>query len=132
MTNEELIEKAAAAVHAKKTGDCTSGDVGCALETENKNMYTGVCIDTVSGMGFCAEHAAIAAMVNAREYRIKTIMAVWEDEKGDVFVLHPCGRCRGFMRQINEDNMETDVILGSNRVVTLKDLLPYQDNFCRV
>ncbi|WP_199315039.1 helix-turn-helix domain-containing protein [Streptomyces cadmiisoli] len=40
-------------------------------------LHSGVCIDTGSGTGFCAEHAAIAAMVAAREYRIAKVVAVW-------------------------------------------------------
>ncbi|MDD5464414.1 MAG: cytidine deaminase [Candidatus Moranbacteria bacterium] len=125
MTNEKLIKLAASVVHSKKMGDNTSGDVGCALLTDKGNVYLGVCIDTMSGMGFCAEHAAIAAMVTAREYRVKKIVAVWKDKKRKVFVLHPCGRCREFMRQVDKGNMETEVILDKDRVVKLKDLLPY-------
>lgn len=132
MTTLQLIKLAASVVHSNKIGDFTSGDVGCALLSEKGNVYTGVCIDTMSSMGFCAEHAAIAAMVTAREYRIKKIVAVWKGEKGDVFVLHPCGRCREFMRQMDERNMEAEIILGKDRVVKLKELLPYEDDFCKV
>lgn len=71
MTNEKLIKLAASVVYPKKLEDRTSGDVGCALLTDSDKVYTGVCIDTISGMGFCAEHAAIAAMVTDRQYRIK-------------------------------------------------------------
>ncbi|PIZ70953.1 cytidine deaminase [Candidatus Peregrinibacteria bacterium CG_4_10_14_0_2_um_filter_43_11] len=131
MTHEKLINLAASVVKSVKMGDNTSGDVGCALLSDKDNVYTGVCIDTMSGMGFCAEHAAIAAMVTAQEYKIKTIVAVWKNEKGEAHVLHPCGRCREFMRQVNKENMETDVILGKNRVVKLKTLLPYEDDFSK-
>ena len=133
MTNKELIKLAASVVHSKKVGDFTSGDVGCALISENNNVYTGVCIDTSSSMGFCAEHNAIGSMVTKGEYKIKKIVAIWKDEKnGDVCVLHPCGRCREFMRQLNQDNMEAEVILGKDKAVKLKDLLPYEDDFSKV
>ena len=132
MTNEKLIKLAASAVKSKKTGDFTSGDVGCALLSEKGKVYTGVCIDTMSSMGFCAEHNAIGTMITAGEYKIKKIVAVWKGKKGEVHVLHPCGRCREFMRQVNKNNMETEIILGKERVVKLKELLPYKDDFCRV
>lgn len=132
MTNGKLIKLAASVVKSKKMGENTSGDVGCALLSDKGNFYTGVCIDTTCGMGFCAEHAAIAAMVTAREYKIKKIVAVWKDKKRNVHVLHPCGRCREFMRQIDKRNMETEVILGKDMVVKLKDLLPYQNDFSKV
>jgi len=87
----------------------------------------------MSGMGFCAEHAAIAVMVTKREYRIKKIVAVWKDKKKrSVHVLHPCGRCREFMRQIDKRNMETEVILGKDKTSKLKELLPYKDDFSKV
>jgi cytidine deaminase len=83
-----------------------------------------VCIDTGSGTGFCAEHAAIAAMVTAGEYRITAIVAVWRDEQDRLYVLPPCGRCREFIRQIDPANLETTVILGGQRSVPLRELLP--------
>ena len=41
------------------------GHVASALSTESGHLFTGVCIDTGSGTGSCAEHSAIAAMVRA-------------------------------------------------------------------
>jgi hypothetical protein len=38
------------------------GHVASSLVTDAGNVYSGVCIDSGSGTGFCAEHAAIAAM----------------------------------------------------------------------
>lgn len=133
MTNEKLIKLAASVIKTKKTGDdFISGDVGCALISEKGKTYTGVCIDTQSSMGFCAEHNAIGSMVTDGEYKIKKIVAVWKDENGDLYILHPCGRCREFIRQIDQSNMETDVILGKDKVVKLKELLPYQEDFKKV
>ena len=132
MDTEKLIEQAKSVIRARKNGDFTIGDVGCALITDKSNVYLGVCIDTSSSMGFCAEHNAIGSMVTAGETRIKKIVAVWKDKKKGVFVMHPCGRCREFMRQIDKRNMEAEVILGKNRVAKLKDLLPYKDDFSKV
>jgi cytidine deaminase len=100
------------------------GDVGATLVTDRGNVYSGVCIDTASGTGFCAEHAAIAAMVTAGEYRIARIVAVWKDENGTTLVLPPCGRCREFIRQIHPENIDSEVVLGRNESVKLRDLLP--------
>ena len=123
-TNEELIDSAAGVINPKWVGDRLFGDVGCALVTRRGTLYLGVCIDTASGTGFCAEHSAVAAMVTAGEYGIERIVAVWKDESGATYVLPPCGRCREFVRQINEDNLKTDVILGRDKVSKLGDLLP--------
>jgi cytidine deaminase len=128
MTNEELIERAASVINPRRVGDHLFGDVGCALVTDKGNVYLGVCIDVGSGIGFCAEHSAIAAMVTTGEYRIKKIVAVWQDEQ-DTFILSPCGRCREFMRQIDEQNIEAEVILDRDKVVRLAELLPHHDWF---
>lgn len=124
VTNEELIDAATGVLNPRMVGDRLFGDVGCALVTEDGNLYRGVSIDTASGTGFCAEHGAIAAMVTAAEYRIGKIVAVWRDDEGAVYVVPPCGRCREFMRQIDEGNLDTVVILGKDDASMLKELLP--------
>ena len=45
---------------------CTAGGVSAALLTASGNIFTGICIDTHSSLGFCAEHAAIAEMLKHR------------------------------------------------------------------
>ena len=122
-----LIAEAEAVVHRRVVADRLFGDVGCALRTHAGNVYRGVCIDTGSGTGFCAEHAAIAAMVTAGETRIATIVAVWKDDAGKTVVLPPCGRCREFIRQVDPANLDADVILGRDRIVKSRELLPYHD-----
>ena len=123
--HEDLIETAAAVLEPHVVDGRLFGDVASTLVTESGNRYSGVCIDTGSGTGFCAEHGAIAAMVTAREYRIARIVAVWRDAAGALYVLPPCGRCREFMRQIDPANLElTEVILGLDTSAKLADLLP--------
>ena len=123
LTNREMIEKAKTVLRPRKLSlENSAGDVACALLSANGNLYLGVCIDINSGIGFCAEHSAIAAMITAGESAISKIVAVW----GDNTVLPPCGRCREFMYAIDETNLEyTDVILGEDSVVKLKELLPH-------
>jgi cytidine deaminase len=123
MTNEELIERARSVVSPRKIAHgFTVGDVGCALLTEKGNLHVGVCIDAGGGMGFCAEHSAIASMITHGEQGIRKIVAVL----GDGTILPPCGRCREFMRQIDGRNMDrTEVLLGKDEAVKLRDLLPY-------
>jgi cytidine deaminase len=129
MTNEELIECAARVLKPHTTADGRLfADVGATLLTDKGNAYSGVCIDTGSGTGFCAEHSAIAAMVTSGEYRITKIVAVWRDKgNGKLYVLPPCGRCREFIRQIDEANLETEVVLAKDKTLKLKELLPYHE-----
>ena len=123
----DLIQAAQAVLRPHRVGDRLFADVGAALDTVTGQRHVGVCIDTPSGTGFCAEHAAIAAMVTAGEYRVARIVAVWRNEQGDLHVLPPCGRCREFISQIDPTNLETEVILGAERSVALRELLPARD-----
>ncbi len=128
LTNRTLIQKAKAVAGRKKASENFEyGNVGCALLTDKNNVYLGVSIDTACGMGFCAEHAAIASMLTHGEKKIKKIVAV--SDKGTV--RYPCGRCREFIFQLNEDNKsDIEVITGKDESLPLRALLPkpYRDN----
>jgi len=126
-SHDDLIEAATRALNPHREGDRLFGDVASTLVTDQGNQFSGVCIDTGSGTGFCAEHAAIAAMVTAGEYRIERIVAVWRDETNRLYVLPPCGRCREFIRQINSGNINTRVVLGRDHSVRLSQILPFHD-----
>lgn len=122
MEFNKLIEIAKDSLNPVKHNEfCESGGVACALVTDKGNVYTGVCIDVSSGMGFCAEHAAIANMITNRETRIDKIVAIGWNHR----VYPPCGRCREFISQINTENSSTEILVDDNKVVTLKELLPY-------
>ena len=121
MNFEELIKIANDTLNPRELSNSSyAGSVAAALVTDKGNVYKGVCIDTPCSMGFCAEHAAIAAMITAGESRIEKIVAVCEG-KG---IVSPCGRCREFMYQINYDNLKTEVLLNCG-TFTLTELLPH-------
>jgi cytidine deaminase len=120
ISNKELIEKAKAVIKPRKIKHGSIGDVGCALITDRGNIYVGVSIDTSCGMGFCAEHSAIAAMVTQGEYVVRKIVAVVKNG----IPIPPCGRCREFIHQIHEENINAEVVVGEDKSDKLKDLLP--------
>ncbi len=127
VSSKELIRAAEAALNPHTVDDRLFGNVAAALVSTGGNRYLGVCIDTGSGTGFCAEHAAVAAMVTAGEYRVARIVAVWRDELGRLCVVPPCGRCREFIRQIDAFNLDTEVVIGPERSVLLRELLPHHE-----
>ena len=102
------------------SADVRAGDVAAALVTASGRVHTGVCIDTACSLGFCAEHAAVAEMVKARECEVRMIVAV--NSEGEI--LPPCGRCRELLWQLSPRNATTWVILGADRGRTLAELLP--------
>ena len=99
------------------------GHVACALLTDKGNVYTGISINAKCGIGFCAEHSAIADMLKAGESRIVKIVS---SSKNDVVV--SCGRCLEFIRQINEENVNAKVLLKTGDVKTVDELLPIRWN----
>lgn len=120
MESTELIRIARETLNPRTLSEnASAGTVAAALETDLGHIYRGVCIDTPCSMGFCAEHAAIAAMITAGESRIVQIVAVSERAG----VVPPCGRCREFMFQINRENLDCRVIL-KDKALTLAQLLP--------
>jgi cytidine deaminase len=122
ITDGELWERARATLNPRTLSKhADSGGVACALVSSGGNVYVGVCIVTDCGMGFCAEHTAIGAMVTSGESTILTIVAV--DKHGRT--LSPCGRCREFIFQVDRANALTRVLLGEGHVSTIAELLPH-------
>ena len=119
--HQELIDRAKTVLGEFQLAehDLTAGSVGCALMTHKDNIYTGICLDLSCGIGFCAEHAAIAEMLKARETVIDYIVAV--NPNG---IIMPCGRCRELMLQVSKENLKTKVIVDEKSYLMLSDLLP--------
>ena len=119
---EELIEKATQVLNPRQlSSTAEAGSVAAAILTNSGNIYTGICIETACSMGFCAEHAAAAAMLTAGESHIVKMVAI--NKRGNI--LPPCGRCREFISQLNNHNIEAEVLINRQRAVKLIDLLPY-------
>lgn len=99
-----------------------AGGVAAALLTKKGNIYVGVCIDTASTLGMCAERNAIANMITNGESQIEKVVAVMPDGK----VGSPCGACREYMMQLDRDsgNIEILLELETRKTVRLKELIP--------
>lgn len=122
---DELYERASEiAVYRSLGKQTTAGFVGAALLSESGKIYTGVNIDAPCSVGFCAEHSAIAAMVTAGESKVIKMVAV--SCEGEVWP--PCGRCREFLCQINDQNEKCEVLLPDKSITTIGELLPYRWN----
>ncbi|MDP9396691.1 MAG: cytidine deaminase [Actinomycetota bacterium] len=120
----ELVAAARQLLRPHRVGDRLFGDVAAVVTSSEGHRFGGVCLDTASGTGFCAEQAAAAAMVTAGQYRIASVVAVSQDEEGALYVLPPCGSCREFLRQLDPANLDATVLLGHGRALRLRDLLP--------
>ncbi len=122
MNNNELIDIAQSIVGEIPLagGGSSAGTVGAALLTANKNVYSGICLDYACGLGFCAEHAAVAEMLKHRETKITKIVAV--NKHG---IVPPCGRCRELIILTNLLNRNAQVIISRSKTIKLSALLPY-------
>jgi cytidine deaminase len=120
-TMEELIALARPLVAEIALGrkDMSAGTVAAAIRSKSGRTYTGVCLHVSCGIGFCAEHAAVAEMIKGGDTEIEAIVAVCDDG-----VLAPCGRCRELMVQVNPANFQARVALPGGRTALLRELLP--------
>jgi cytidine deaminase len=118
----EATKKAQQVVEEKQAGYWQlMGYVGAALITDQGNVYTGINLSLICGIGFCAEHSAVAEMIKNGETKIRKIVAA--TTKGNV--LPPCGRCREMIYQIDESNLDTEVIIANEDKQLLRELLPH-------
>ena len=99
-----------------------AGGVAAAILTKKGNVYVGVCIDTASSLGMCAERNAIANMITCGESQIDKVVAVMPNGK----VGSPCGACREMMMQLDKDSGEIEILLDlqTKKTVKLKELMP--------
>ena len=97
----------------------TAAAVGAALETSSGRIYTGINLDLACGIGFCAEHSAVAEMLKSRETVIARIVAVNAER-----IVAPCGRCRELFVQVDPRNLDCEVLLPDGASASLRELLP--------
>ena len=99
-----------------------AGGVAAALLTKKGSIYVGVCIDTASTLGMCAERNAIANMITNGEHQIDKMVAVVEDGR----VGAPCGACREYMMHLDKDSGDIEILVDfeKRRIVRLKELIP--------
>ena len=100
-----------------------AGGVAAATRAKSGKIYTGVCIDTCSTLGICAERNAIFHMITEGEQEIDQVLAIMPDGRTGA----PCGACRELMVQLMPDSyQEIRIMLDitKGKVVTLGELTP--------
>ena len=100
-----------------------AGGVAAAVLSSSGKIYTGVCIDTCSTLGICAERNAIFNMITHGESIIQKVIAIMPDGKTGA----PCGACRELMVQLMPEtyqNIEIMLDYNMGKEVTLGTLTP--------
>lgn len=126
---EKLYEKAKAQYHPEEVSPFVyAHHVVCALEAENGEIYTGFCIESCSGvMNLCAERvAALNMYVSSGQTRVKRLIAFRDQPSYGEGSGMPCGACREFFYQLNEENEQMEILVDYEKreTVTLKELMP--------
>ena len=94
-----------------------------AILSKSGTIYTGVCIDTCSTLGICAERNAIFNMITNGEQEIDKVICVLEDGTNGA----PCGACCERMVQLMPEtynDIEIMVDYQAKRIVKLGDITP--------
>lgn len=100
------------------------GQVAAAVLSKSGKIYTGVCVDTASTLGICAERNAIFHMISCGEYEIDKVLCVMSNGKTGA----PCGACRELMVQLMAGHyQEIQIMLDYEKeeIVTLGELTPH-------
>ncbi|MBR3893524.1 MAG: cytidine deaminase [Clostridia bacterium] len=120
----ELYEAAKAVMNERRISEyVTCGEVSAAVLSKSGNVYTGVCIDTCSGLGVCAERNAIFHMITNGEHEIDKVLALMPDGSCGA----PCGACRELMVQLmagHYADVEIMVDYSAGRTVKLGEITP--------
>ena len=121
----ELYEKAKAVQNPRELSErIYAGGVAAAIEATSGRIYTGVCIDTSSTLGICAERNAMFNMITNGDNEIRRVLAIMPDGKTGA----PCGACREFMAQLMQGKYESVEIMldyDNEKIVTLAELTPH-------
>ena len=121
----EMLDAAKSVFNARKISDyVTCGEVSAAVLSKSGKIYTGVCIDTCSTLGICAERNAIFNMITNGEQEIDKVLCIMPDGKAGGA---PCGACRELMVQLmpkTYGEIEIMMDFDSGRIMKMKDLCP--------
>ncbi len=121
---EEMYEAAKKVLNERKISDyMTAGEVAAAILSKSGRIYTGVCIDTCSGLGVCAERNATFNMITEGETEIDKVLCIMPDGGSGA----PCGACREFMVQLMPGRYHSIEIMldyEKGKTVTLGELTP--------
>ncbi len=121
---EKMLAAALAAQNERRISEYVeAGGVAAAVLSASGRIYTGVCVDTCSTLGICAERNAIFNMITNGESEIRRVLAIMPDGRSGA----PCGACRELMVQLMPDTYKNVEILmdrESGRVMTLGELTP--------
>lgn len=121
---KELYQAAKAVQNPRDiTERISAGGVAAAIESVSGKIYTGVCVDTSSSLGICAERNAMFNMITNGENEIRRVLAIMPDGKTGA----PCGACREFMVQLMMgrcQNVEIMLDYENEKIVTLEALTP--------
>lgn len=119
-----LYQVAKEAQNPRRISDyITAGEVSAAILSASGKIYTGVCMDTCSTLGICAERNAIFNMITCGESQISKVLAILPDGTTGA----PCGACRELMVQLMPDTyQDVEIMLDyeKEKIVTLGELTP--------
>ncbi|MGN0607420.1 MAG: cytidine deaminase family protein [Oscillospiraceae bacterium] len=120
----EMYNAAKSVLNARRISEyVTCGEVSAAILSKSGKIYTGVCIDTCSTLGICAERNAIFNMITNGEHEISKVLAILPDGK----TVAPCGACRELMVQLmpeNYKNIEIMLDYENEKIITLGQITP--------
>ena len=120
----EMLEAARAVQNPRMVSDyIEAGGVAAAVQSKSGRIYTGVCVDTCSSLGICAERNAVFNMLTNGENEMRRVLCIMSDGKSGA----PCGACRELMVQLMPNSYkDVEIMLDyeQGKIATLGELTP--------
>lgn len=99
-----------------------TGNISCAIESANNNLYFGINIATNTDLHSSAEKNAITMLINSGENKIKKMVILNELEE----LIPPSEDCMEYLLELCDNPEDTEILINYEKkeIVSLSDLIP--------
>ena len=121
MNWDELMVLAKAA-RLKAHAPYSNFKVGCAIEDEQGQVFTGCNVENASyGLSLCAERVAVFKAISEGAEKFKRVAVVADTD----VLTPPCGACRQILWEFCGDaELALENLAGKRDTMTIKQILP--------
>jgi len=121
MNWDELMVLAKAA-RLKAHAPYSNFKVGCAIEDEQGQVFTGCNVENASyGLSLCAERVAVFKAISEGAEKFKRVAVVADTD----VLTPPCGACRQILWEFCGDaELALENLAGKRETMTVKQILP--------
>jgi cytidine deaminase len=120
--NWDELMASAKAVRLKAHAPYSNFKVGCAIEDEHGQVFTGCNVENASyGLSLCAERVAVFKAISEGAGKLKRVAVVADTDA----LTPPCGACRQILWEFCGDaELALENLADKRETMTIKQILP--------